>query len=122
MTRFPLSRLVLAVLGVLHFIAAPCVMAMTVADAEAPCEHCPPGSEAMPCLTTAADPAGSDMAPGTGRFRPAVPPVTVTVLAPPVATAAMTPERASPARRIAFATGRHSGDPPLRVLHQKFRN
>ncbi len=122
MTRFPLSRLALAVLGALHFIAAPCVMAMTFADAESPCEHCPPGSDAGPCLATAADPGASGTAPGTDRFRPAVPPATVMVLPPPAVPVAIIPHRASHASRIALATGRHSGDPPLRILQQKFRN
>ncbi|MDH5276013.1 MAG: hypothetical protein OEW88_06280 [Gammaproteobacteria bacterium] len=122
MARFPLSRLAVAVLGILHFIAAPCVMAMTVADPEAHCEHCPPGGDAMPCLTTAAGLAVTDVGPGPGRFSPAAPAAPVMVLQLPVAAAAMMPCRASPARRIAFATGRHSGDPPLSILHQKFRN
>jgi hypothetical protein len=122
MARFPLSRQALAVLGVLHLIAAPCAMAMTAVDAEAPCEHCPPDGDAMPCLTPAADSAATDIGPGPGRVRPPVLPAAVTVISLPVASVATTPARASPARRIAFATGRHSGDPPLSILHQKFRN
>jgi hypothetical protein len=121
MVRFPLSRLAVAVLGALHFIAAPCVMAMTVADPEAHCEHCPPGGSDLPCLTTAPEPAATDMGPGPGRFSPAAPAAPVMVLPWPAA-AAMMPSRPSPARRIAFATGRHSGDPPLSISHQKFRN
>lgn len=122
MIRFPHSRLVLAVLGALQFVAAPCVMAMTVADAPAPCEHCPPGSAAMACLTTATDPAAADAGPAPGRSRPAASAVTVVLLPPPVATVATGLHRASPAHRIAFATGRHTGDPPLTVLYQNFRN
>ena len=122
MVRFPLYRQALALLGVLHLIAAPCAMAMTVVDAEAPCEHCPPDGNAMPCLTTAADSAVADMGPGPGRVRPPVLPAAVTLLPLAVASVATTPARASPARRIAFATGRHSGDPPLSILHQKFLN
>lgn len=123
MLRFPHPRLALAVLGALHFVAAPCVMAMTVADdAPAPCEHCPPGSDAMPCLTTATDFAAADAAPAPGRLRPAMAPVTVVMLPPPVAAVAISLKRASPAYRIAFATGRHTGDPPLTVLYQNFRN
>ena len=122
MARFPLSRLALAALGVLHFIAAPCAMAMSVVDAQAPCEHCPPDSDTMPCLTTVADPGAIDVGPGPGPLRPAASPAAVTVLPLPVAAVATLPARAGPARRIAFATGRHSGDPPLRILQQKFRN
>ncbi|MDP2325786.1 MAG: hypothetical protein Q8N51_17400 [Gammaproteobacteria bacterium] len=122
MARFPHSRLALAVLGALHFLAAPCVMAMAIADAPEPCEHCPPGSDAMSCLTTATDPAIADAAPAPGRFRPAVPPVVGALLPSPIAAVARSLTRASPAQRIAFATGRHTGDPPLNVLYQNFRN
>jgi hypothetical protein len=121
MARFPHYRLAVAVLGVLHFIAAPCVMARAAADAEVPCEHCPPGGDAMPCLTTVTSDAG-EIAPGPGRTVPAAPAAVVPMLLVPVEAATMLPHRASPARRIAFATGRHPGDPPLSILQQKFLN
>jgi len=121
MARFPHYRLAIAVLGVLHFVAAPCVMAMAAANAQEPCEHCPPGGDDMPCLTTVATDAG-EIAPGPGRALPAAPPAAVPMLLLPVDVATTLPHRASPARRIAFATGRHSGDPPLSILQQKFLN
>jgi len=120
--RFPHSRLALAIIGALHFVAVPCVMAMTVADLPAPCEHCPPDGDAMPCLSTAADSATADAGPVPGRSRTPVSPVTVLVLPPPVAALAAGLQPSSPAHRIALATGRHTGDPPLTVLYQNFRN
>lgn len=120
MTRFPLPRLVPAVLGALHFIAAPCAMAMTVAAMEEPCEHCP--ADTAPCVTTAGETGTPEVAPAPAR--PPVPtgPATAPVALPPVADLAIIPAKTSPRRRIAFATGRHSGDPPLSVLYQKFLN
>jgi len=119
MVRFPHYRLAIAVLGVLHFIAAPCVMAMSAVDVQEPCEHCPPGGDAMPCLTTVA-PDADEVGAVPGRPVPAAPPVSTPMLVLPVDFATVPAHRASPARHIALVTGRHSGDPPLSVLLQKF--
>jgi hypothetical protein len=118
----PHPQLALALIGALHFVAVPCAMAMTVADAPAPCEHCPSDGDAMPCLITAVDPAAVDAAPAPGRSRPAVASVTELMLPPPVAELLIGLQPANPAHRIALATGRHTGDPPLTVLYQNFRN
>ena len=45
MTRITDRRVFLAILAALHFVAAPCVMAMTAAAGDEPCEHCGAGRD-----------------------------------------------------------------------------
>ena len=79
-TRITDRRLILAILAALHFVAAPCVMAMTPVAGEEPCEHCDAGREIAPCAATATDPGNDDGASAPGRFRFPDPPGTGTLL------------------------------------------
>jgi len=99
-------------------------MAMSAA-AEEPCGHCGAG-EVGPCLAPAADPAGMDGAPAPGRARPPAAPDVPALLLPPAGPGAgslhSVLELASPASRAELVTGRHTGDPPLTLLHGRFLN
>ncbi|MBL8199603.1 MAG: hypothetical protein JNK40_01405 [Chromatiales bacterium] len=121
MTRITDRRLFLAILAALHFVAAPCVMAMTTAAGSEPCEHCDTSRDIVPCATTATDPGNDDGAPAPGRYRPPEPPGVIVLLpAMPVVLVGRSP--AGPAERIGRETGRHTGDPPFNVLYGKFLN
>lgn len=127
MTRFadlPATgrRLFLASLAALHFVAAPCVMAMTAPAGDEPCEHCHAGLDLAPCASTATDPGSDDGAPAPGRNRLPEPPGALALLTVPVIAVAAGPLPVSPAERIGRVTGRHTGDPPLNLLYGKFLN
>lgn len=122
MTRITDRRLFLAILAALHFVAAPCVMAMTSADGNEPCEHCGAGSGIEACTTTAADPGAGDQGPAPGRLRAPEPPGLFALLPAPHMAAATALSRAGPAARTGRETGRYTGDPPLTVLFGKFLN
>ena len=112
----------LAILAALHFVAAPCVMAMTAAGGEEPCEHCHAGLDLAPCASTATDPGNDDVAPAPGRNRLPDPPGVMALLPVPVMPVVAGLSPAGPAERIGRETGRHTGDPPLHVLYGKFLN
>lgn len=121
MTRITDRRVFFAILAALHFVAAPCVVAMAATAGDQPCEHCGAGSGMAACSTTAADPGNDDGAPAPGRPRLPEPPGVLALLPAPVVAAAGL-SRAGPAERIGRETGRHTGDPPLNVLFGKFLN
>jgi hypothetical protein len=114
--------MLLAILAALHFLAAPCAMAMAaVVDGE-PCEHCDAGPDVVPCASTATDPGIDESAPAPGPFRLPEPPAASALLpVPRMAVAAGLPSGGT-ADRIGRETGRHTGDPPLNVLYGKFLN
>lgn len=112
----------LAILAALHFVAAPCVMAMTAADGDEACEHCGAGRDVAACASTATDPATDEGAPGPGPYRLPDPPGSLVLLPAPVMAGADGLSPGGPAERIGRETGRHTGDPPLNVLYGKFLN
>ncbi len=120
MTRITDQRLFLAILAALHFLAAPCAMAMAAMAGDEPCEHCEPASAMAACATTAVDPGSDDEAPAPGRLRLPEPPGVFALV--PVTPAAVGRPCAHPSQRIGRETGRHTGDPPLNVLFGKFLN
>lgn len=122
MTRITDRRVFLAILAALHFVAAPCVMAMTAAAGDEACEHCGAGRDVAPCASTATAPGNDEGAPGPGRYRLPEPPSSMTLLPAPVMPVADGRSPAGPAERIVRETGRHTGDPPLNVLYGKFLN
>ncbi len=114
--------MLLALLAALHFVAAPCAMAMTADAGEEPCEHCGAGPDIGPCASTGTDPGSDDNAPAPGRYRLPDPPGLTALLPVPVMLVAAGLPPASPVDRIGRETGRHTGDPPLNVLFGKFLN
>ncbi|MEQ1802344.1 MAG: hypothetical protein ABL989_10505 [Gammaproteobacteria bacterium] len=115
----PARRLFLASLAALHFLAAPCVMAMTAPADEEPCEHCGGVPEFAACSTTAAEPANDDVAPTPGRYREPDPPrlvvLPVSALVAREGSLHRAIMRAGPSPANSFRTGRHLGDPPLTI-------
>jgi hypothetical protein len=122
MTRITDRRVFLAILVALHFVAAPCVMAMTAAAGDEACEHCGAGRDVAACASTATDPGNDEGAPGPGPYRLPDPPGSLVLLPAPVMSVADGLSPAGPAERIGRETGRHTGDPPLNVLYGKFLN
>jgi len=121
MTRITDRRFFLAVLAALHFLAAPCVMAMTAVAAVGSCGHCAAGQDSEPCLSTTALPGNDSGGPAPLGSRLTEPPAAVLLPVPAAPTAAGL-SCASPADRVGRATGRHTGDPPLNVLYGRFLN
>lgn len=122
MTRITDRRLFVAILAALHFVAAPCVMAMAATTAEEPCEHCGAGSGMAACTATPADAGAGDEASPPGRLRLPGPPGVIVLLPAPVVPVATGLPRVAPEARIGRETGRHTGDPPLSVLFGRFLN
>jgi hypothetical protein len=120
MTHVPPRRLLLACLALLHFLAAPCVMALA-AEAEAPCDHCAAG-DSMACTSGPAGAVQVDAAVAPGKSRPPAFPAggPVTVLAQRGGSLEAQVTHAAPAARVGLATGRHSGDPPVAILLGRF--
>lgn len=117
-----LRSLVMGLFAGLHLLAVPCAMAMTSPAADEGCEHCDVVISHQPCLT-AADAVCTDeafdskdrlRAPPRPNDQPSL------ILPPPVALAGL-PRPTSPSGRCHRAGGRHSGDPPLNLLHCNFR-
>lgn len=111
-----------AILAALHFVAAPCVMAMSAVGSEEPCEHCDAGRDIAPCASSATDPGNADAAPAPGPTRLPDPPAVTALLPVPVMGVVAGRLPASLAERVGRETGRHTGDPPLNVLYGKFLN
>ena len=122
MTGSRRRRLSLAILAALHFVAAPCMMAMAAAAGGEPCEHCDAGRDIAPCATTATDPGNDDGTPGPGRYRLPDPPGVIALLPAPDMPEAPGLSPAGSADLIGRETGRHTGDPPLHILYGKFLN
>ena len=123
MTHVPSRHLFLVAFAALHFLAAPCLMAMSTSAAGESCEHCDAG-DLGPCATATADPASDEGAPGPDGVRPPARSPAVALLLPLVSPMAgsvhgLVPlAAAGPAS--AFRSGRHTGDPPLEILHGRF--
>lgn len=122
MTRVTDRPVLFAILAGLHFIAAPCVMAMTPAAGNEPCEHCDAGRETATCAAAPTDPGNDDGASAPGRIRLPDPPGAGTLLPAPVMPSAAGLSCGGPAESTGRQTGRYSGDPPLNVLYGKFLN
>lgn len=115
-------RWFIAILAALHFVAAPCVMAMTAAAGEEACEHCDAGRDTVACASTAIDAGTEDAAPAPGSVRLPDAPGAMALLPAPAIVMATALLPAGHREQIGRETGRHPGDPPLTVLYGKFLN
>jgi hypothetical protein len=96
-------------------------MALATAT-DAPCDHCAAGDD-YACTAGQSAAAGDDGLAAPARTRPpAGPEAAVPAGAALVRTGGLKLRLAgaSPTARVALATGRHSGDPPLRILLGRF--
>jgi len=100
-----------ACIGALHFLALPCAMA-GAGDAPA-CGHCAGMTDPEPCLSAGGSMSLGQTAPAAREPWCPHPPGRHCWLAPvPGSTDLVNP---GPGRGVALHTGRHSGDPPLRL-------
>ncbi|MEO8223776.1 MAG: hypothetical protein ABI661_03150 [Gammaproteobacteria bacterium] len=126
MPGLSLRRFLPFVLVAVHFVAVPCAMALGAAGAAAPCGHCDSGLERSPCMSPSAEPTVADAGPVRAGGGEPVAPDVILMRLPPLTGAAGSHQAAliftGPARSTGFRTGRHAGDPPLRISFGKFLN
>lgn len=104
---------------VAQFAVLPCVMAMPTESA-GDCEHCDSAARPSHCLVAAEESAVDAGINAPDRLRAAAPSDDVFSFLPLPAAPRALLRAESGATAIARRTGRHSGDPPLNLLHDRF--